>query len=158
MEYDDRVDGGAGSAARFTTAMTYSNGPEGAFISQSLTRMGDSSILSQSNKVDVVNVAQTIVQLNTEDAFIGVDLVLNDDGTATKDSLNTAQSKINQALDNALLTSRGEGPRASKCVWTPSSTDVLNVPEPLVNGVLDLNLNGTVHNINTVVRVRSGGQ
>ena len=39
-----------------------------------------------------------------------------------------------------------------------SGTDVFNVPEPVLTGVLDLNLNGTVHTVNTTVRVRAGGQ
>lgn len=157
VEYDDRVDGAAGSAARFTTLRTWANGPQGAFVSQSLTRASEGSLLSQTHNVAVVNAACTITQLATENV-IGRSLVLNDDGTATTDSLNTIQSEVNAALELGLLQNRGEGPRASKAVYTPSADDILNVPEALLTGILDLNLNGTIHSVTTSVRVRSGGQ
>lgn len=156
-EWDDRVDGGAGSAARFTTFRTYSNGPQGAFITLSLTRAVEGSVLSLTHNAAVVNLACTIVQAATENV-IGRSLELNDDGTATSDSLSTIQREVNAALEIALLQNRGEGKRASKAVWTPSADDVLNVAEPLLTGVLDLNLNGTIHSVATTVRVRSGGQ
>ena len=79
-------------------------------------------------------------------------------GSATFDALNTIQSEVNSALELALLQNRGEGQRASSGVYTPSADDILNVPEPLLTGVLDLNLNGTIHSVRTAVRVRSGGQ
>jgi hypothetical protein len=157
VELDDRVDGGIGSAARFTTLRTWANGPQGAFVTLSLTRGNEGSLLSLTHNVAVVNLACTVTQLNTEN-IIGRNLVLNDDGTATTDSLNTIQSEVNAALELALLQNRGEGPRASKAVWTPSADDILNVPEALLTGVLDLNLSGTVHSVTTTVRVRSGGQ
>jgi hypothetical protein len=157
VEWDDRVDGSAGSAARFTTMRTWANGPQGAFITLSLTREVEGSLLALTHNVAVTNLACTVVQLNTENV-IGRSLVLNDDGTATTDSLNVIQSEVNSALELALLQNRGEGQRASKAVWTPSSDDILNVPEPLLTGVLELNLNGTIHSVNTQVRVISGGQ
>jgi len=158
IEWDDRVDGEAGSAARFTTLRTWANGPRGAFIALSLTRATEGSVLALTNNEAVVNHACTVNQLTTENV-IGRSLVLNDDGTATTDSLSTIKSEVDSALELALLTNqKNEGPRASKAVWTPSGTDVFNVPEPVLTGVLDLNLNGTVHTVNTTVRVRAGGQ
>jgi hypothetical protein len=158
-EWDDRVDGGAGSAARFTTGRTWANGPQGAFVCQSLTRGSDGSLLSKTHNVAVVNLICTIVQLNTEDAAIGVSLVLNDDGTATTDSLSTIQKRVNDALElGVLVNAQGEGQRASKAVWTPDPSVVFNVPEPVMLGTCDTNLNGTVHSVNSSVRLRSGGQ
>jgi hypothetical protein len=157
VEWDDRVDGGAGSAARFTTFRTWANGPQGAFITQSLTRASEGSLLSQTHNVAVVNLGCTVVQATTENV-IGRSPELNDDGTATSDQLKTLETEVNAALELALLQNRGEGRRASKAVWTASTDDILNVPEALLTGVLDLNLNGTIHSVNTQVRVRSGGQ
>lgn len=157
VEWDDRVDGGAGCAARFTTLRTWANGPGGAFVAMSLTRAADASLLSQTHNAAVVNLACMTVQLATENV-VGRSLTLNADGTATREALNTIATEVNAALGLALLTSRGEGPRASSAIWTPSSTDVLNVAEAVLTGVLDLNLNGTIHSVDTRVRVVSGGQ
>ena len=157
VEWDDSVDGGAGCAARFTTLRTWANGPGGAFVAMSLTRAADASLLSQTHNAAVVNLACMTVQLATENV-IGRSLTLNADGTATREALNTIATEVNAALGLALLTSRGEGPRASSATWTPSSTDVLNVAEAVLTGVLDLNLNGTIHSVDTRVRVVSGGQ
>jgi hypothetical protein len=86
-------------------------------------------------------------------------LILNEDGTATSDSLTTIQSEVNSALELALLqNARGEGQRASLAKWTPSGDDILNVAEATLTGVLELVLNGTIHSVDTTVRVRSGGQ
>lgn len=157
VEWDDYVDGGAGSAAGFTTYRTWSNGPEGAFITQSLTRADEDSLLSMTHNVSVVNLACTVNQVATEN-FVGRSLLLNDDGTATTDSLSTLESEVNAALELALLQNRGEGQRASKATWTASTDDILNIPEAELTGTLDLNLNGTIHSVNTTVRLRSGGQ
>lgn len=158
-EWDDRVDGGAGSAARFTTYRTWANGPQGCFITQSLTRGSDGSLLSKTHNVAVVNLISTITQLTTEDAAIGVSLVLNDDGTATSDSLSTIQKRVNDALElGVLVNALGEGQRASKAVWTPDPSTAFNVAEPIMVGTVDCNLNGTVHSVTTSVRIRSGGQ
>jgi hypothetical protein len=156
-EWDDRVDGGAASAARFTSFRTWANGPAGAFLTLSLTRGTEGSLLSLTHNVAVVNLACTVNQLNTENV-VGRSLVLNDDGTATGDSLSTIESEVNAALELALLQNRGEGPRCSKAVWTASKDDILNVPEAELTGVLELNLNGTIHKVSTNVRVISGGQ
>jgi hypothetical protein len=97
------------------------------------------------------------VQIATENV-IGRTLQLNSDGTATKDSLNVIAAEVNSALELNLLTSRGEGPRVSRCVWTPSPDDIYNVPESVMHGTLELVLNGTVHSVDTQVRIRAGGQ
>lgn len=159
VEWDDRVDGEAASAARFTSFRTWANGPRGAFVGLDLTRAGDGDILSNHAKMVVTNLACTIVQEATEDAAIGQDLTLNDDGTATGDSLETIASKVNSALELGLLqNARGEGPRASRAVWSADPDTLFNVPEPILVGTLDLTLNGTVHSVITTVRVRTGGQ
>ncbi len=157
VEWDDFVDGGAGSAARFTTLRSFSN-DDGSFIAQSLTRGDEGSLTSKTHNMAVINLAQQVTQRNTEDAAIGTSLILNDDGTATSDSLATIAKKVNDEEERFLLQdTRGEGPRASKALWTPDPNVVYNVPEPLMLGVLDLNLNGTVHSVLTSVRIRTGG-
>lgn len=157
-EWDERVDGGAACAGRFTAFRTWSNGPAGTYLARDLTRAEDGSIISDGHNADVVNLACATVQAATE-SVIGRVLVLNDDGTATTAALNTIEAQINSALERALLRdNRGEGQRASKAVWTANADDVLNVAEAVLTGVLDLNLNGTIHSVRTTVRVRSGGQ
>lgn len=154
VEYDDRVYGGAASQARFTSYRTWANGPAGAFISQDLTREVDSSLLSLQHNVDVTNLACSTVQLNAELA-IGQVLVLNEDGTATEDSLSTIEQRVNDALSEALLTNaRGQGPRCSAVRWVASREDILNVPGAVLNAVCHLNLNGTIHSVQTPVRVQ----
>jgi hypothetical protein len=151
-EWDDRIDGGAACAARFTSFRTFANGPAGAFVALDLTRANDGSLLSYAHNEAVVNLACTTVHLNTE-RIIGRSLVLNDDGTATSESLAEIQAEVNRALERALLVDAGEGQRASKAVWSPNADDVFNVPEAVMTGVLDLVLNGTVHSVRTTVRV-----
>jgi hypothetical protein len=154
-EWDDRVYGGAGCAARFTTFRSWANGPTGAFIALSLTRETEGSILSKSHNLDVTNEACTVVQLKTENVVGRSDFILNDDGTATEDSLATVTKDVNEELEARLLTNKlGEGQRASKAVWTPATDDDLTADEATLNGVLELILNGTVYHVNTVVRVR----
>lgn len=152
-EYDDRTDGQAASLSRFTSLRTWGNGPGGIFVSNSLTRATEGSLLSLTNNVAVVNLACTVCQLATEN-IVGRSLVLDDEGHATSDSLSTITSEVNTALDLALLQNRGEGQRCSKAVWTPSADDLLNVPEANLTGVLDLVLNGVVHKVTTTVKVR----
>ena len=82
---------------------------------------------------------------------------MNDDGTATTDSLNRIASKVNAALELAVLTNRGEGQRASACVWTPAADDLYNVAEPVMNGTCQVTLNGKVHSVVTIVKINSGG-
>lgn len=155
-EWDDRIDGGAGCANRFTTYRTWANGPRGAFIAMDLTRAVDSSPRLLQNNERVISLACTTVQLNTENV-VGRSLVLDSDGHATQDSLSTIESEVNAALELALLQNRGEGQRASKAVWTASRDDILNIPEATLTGVLTLDLLGTIHTVNTTVRISSGG-
>jgi hypothetical protein len=159
VEWDDRVDGGAGSAARFTTFHTWANGPQGAFICQDLTRALDSSLLSKVNKAHVTNVTCTVVHLNSEDAAIGVDLVLNSDGTATTDSIRTIEAQINAALELELLTDKkGEGQRASSAVCTVDPSVDYRVPEPNMLTTTELLLNGTVHTVTNKIKLSAAGQ
>ena len=156
-EWDDRVDGEAASAARFTALRTWANGPIGSFIALSLTRASEGSLLLHTSNVAVVNLVCTTVQLNTEDAAIGVDLDLNADGTAAPESLATIASQVNNALSQAVLVNKlGEGKRASAAVWTPDADTLFNVAEPTLTGVTDLLLKGIVHSVRTAVVVKTG--
>lgn len=155
-EYDEEVDGGA-LAARFTCFKSWPNGPDGAFIAQSLTRAGDDSILSMTHNLAVVNLACTTAQTATENA-VGESLILNDDGTGSDESLGLIEGRVNKALQIALLQSNSsEGPRASSAVWTARRDDILNVPNARLHGVLALNLRGTIVHVDTDVVVQSGG-
>lgn len=158
VEWDDRVDGKAGVAARFTCHRTWANGPVGTFVALSLTRANEGSLLAHTSKEAVTNLVCSTVQVNSENAAIGVDLILNDDGTATSDSLAQVAARINRELSSAVLTdARGEGPRASKALCTIDPSTLFNVPEPTMLTVTDLNLNGTVHSVRNSVRVRTNG-
>lgn len=156
VEWDERVDGPAGVAARFTTLRTYSNQTLGAFVALSQTRAGDGQISSLTHNMAVINEACTVAQSATEDV-IGRSLTLNSDGTATKDSLAVIAASVNARLQLALLAAGPEGPRASQAVWVPSPTDVYNVPEPVTHATLTLELNGTVFTVDTAVRVLTNG-
>jgi hypothetical protein len=112
--------------------------------------------LGDTHNEAVVNLACTTVQINSENAAIGQSLILNSDGTATKDSLSLIEARVNAALEFQLLTNRGEGPRASLAVWSIDPNTLFNVAEPLMLGTLNLLLNGTVHSVRTAVRVLSG--
>jgi len=155
IEWDDDAYGGAGSAARFTTLRTWGNGPEGAFVGLDLTRAREGSILADTCNADVVNLIQTIVQRNTEDAAIGESLILNDDGTATAESLNSIAKKVNDALEDGVLANKqNEGPRASAALWTPNPNDKYNIPEPIMTGVTECTLRGVVHGVDSITKVR----
>lgn len=155
VEYDERSVGGA-LAARFTCFRTWANGPNGAFIALSLTRDTEGSPLSLTHNMAVVDVAQTVCQAATENA-IGQVLVLKSDGTGTPDSLNKIAEMVNSQLQRALLQDKGEGALVSSARWTPATTDVLNVPNATLHGVLAVNLNGTLINIDTSIQVQTGG-
>jgi hypothetical protein len=157
-EWDDRVDGEAACAARFTAFRTFANGPSGAYVAQSLTRASDSSLLSHTHHVAVVDLAENVVQASTEDACIGANILLEDDGTATRASLSLIEDRVNTAIRRALLDPGKEGPRASNAYWAADTTVIFNVPEPELLGTLTIVLNGTVHSVATTIRVASGGQ
>jgi hypothetical protein len=157
VEWDDRVDGGAACAARFTSLRTWSNGPAGAFVTMALTRASEGSLLGLTHNMAVVNLVCTTVQLNTEDAAIGVSLILEADGKATADSLAKIKKQVDNALHQAVLVNKlGEGPRASLCSWTPDADVLFNVPTPIMTGTCTLLLNGTVHSVATSVLVQTG--
>ncbi len=102
----------------------------------------------------MTNLACTVVQSATEDAAIGVDLLLNPDGTATGGSLKTIETKVNSQLAQALLqNNQGEGQRCSSAVWTADPSTIFNVPEAALVGVLVLELNGVIHKVTTTVAV-----
>ncbi len=153
-EYDERVNGGA-LAGRFTCARTWSNGPNGSFIARSLTRDSEGAVLSQAHNREVANLACSVVQAATEN-IIGKTLVLNDDGTATTAALQVIEEAINTDLAEALMREHvpGDGQRASKAVWRASTDDVLSGPDATLTGVLDLQVNGTIVNVDTLVKVR----
>ena len=96
------------------------------------------------------------MQFATENA-IGRSVPLNADGTATASFLKVLAAEVNAALELEILQSRGEGPRASSCVWTPNSADIYNVPEPTTNGTVRLVLNGITHSFATRVQVIANG-
>jgi hypothetical protein len=152
VEHNDDP-GGLALAARFTCFRTWPNGPAGTFIAQSLTRAGDDAALSLTHNMAVANVACSVTQRETENA-VGQSLILNDDGTATAEALGQIRERVQTALQNALLSDvKGEGPRASSATWTPASDDDLSGPNATLNGVLALNLRGTIVHINTQVQV-----
>lgn len=157
VEWDDRVDGGAACAARFTSFRTWSN-EGGAYIALSLTRASDASLLVHMHNANVVNLAENVCQASTENAAVGYVGQLNADGTMTAEALSTVRAQVESDLENALLQNRGEGARVSSVKWTPSATDVYNVAEPVMTGVLEILLNGTVHSVDTRAVIKSGGQ
>jgi hypothetical protein len=153
VEWDDRADGGAASANRFTSLRTYGNGPEGAYIALSLTRDTDGSILGLTHNMAVTNLACSVNQAVTENV-IGRSLVLNPDGTATSAALGTIQSEVENELEAEMLAdNEGEGQRASIAKWQPSTKDILNVEEAELTGTLTLELDGTIFKVATAVAV-----
>jgi len=157
-EHDERVSGGL-LDARFTCARTWGNGPNGAFIAQSLTRAVDGSILGMTHNVAIASLAQTVCQRATEN-FAGQVLVLNRPDvngkrTATVASLAVLEAKVNsELLRNLLSDVGGEGQRASVAKWTAATDDDLGVANATLHGTLDLQLNGTIVHIATTVEVR----
>lgn len=158
VEHDEYRSGGA-LAYRFTCLRSYPNGPLGAYVALDLTRDTDNAFLSRMQNKEVTNEALRIVQRETENA-IGTVLVLNTNGTATADSLQQLQERVNSALQDGLLQlncpgapKAGEGPRASSAVWIANTTDNLSNPGATLNGNLALLLNGTLENIATAVNV-----
>lgn len=148
IEYDDEVDGGAASAAGFTSLKTYADNRRAAFVSQSLTRAGDGKRESLTHNMYVINEALNVVR-EASQRLIGRVVAVNDDGTATTDELAQIASVVNGPLQSNLLSTGPEGPRASGAVWVPDPNVLYNIPEPLLTGVLTLNLNGTIHSIAT---------
>lgn len=153
-EFDERVDGGA-LAARFTCFCTLDNGPAGTFICRSLTRASDGNVLSNQASMNVANLAQSVLQKAA--MIAGRNLVLNTDGTMTTETRKKIEKKFNAALANEITVDKGEGQRASYCVVTLATNDIMNVAEPLLHGTMDLICNGLLHTIVITTRVLSGG-
>ena len=156
-EHDERTDGGL-LDARFTCLRTWGNGPDGAFVAQSLTREVDGEILGMTHNVAIASLAQTICQRVTEN-FAGQVLVLNlpdadNKRTAKVSSLAVLEAKVNSELQRNLLSNvGGEGQRASAAKWTAATDDDLGVADATLHGTLDLELNGTLVHIDTTVAV-----
>jgi len=150
-EHDERVDGGA-LAARFSCLTTWSNGPNGAFVSQSLTRADQNTVLSMTHAMAVANIACSVTQAETE-LTIGKNLILKADGKAEQTSLDRIKAKVDSALERALLRDFEDGPRASNAYYTPSSDDDFSGPTPKLTGVVTLLLLGTIVEVETEVRV-----
>lgn len=155
VEHDERIDSGA-LAAGFTCMRSWSNGPNGAFMAQSLTRAATNSLLSRTHNMAVANVACRINQTETENG-VGQNFQLNDDGTGMDASLSKLEGRVNSALASALLTAGTEGPRASRASWAANRGDVLNEVDATLTGVLTLLVNGTLEHINTTVRIQTAG-
>jgi hypothetical protein len=155
-EHDERIDGGL-LAAQFTCARTWNN-KRGAFVAMSLTRADEGSLLSRTHNMHVANVACTTVQSATQNE-IGQVLELGSTGLATEASLVLLESRVNAEVEVALRQDiRGEGPRASPgTVWAANRDDVLNVVGATLNGVLTLELNGTIEHIATRIAVPQAG-
>lgn len=158
VEHDERVDGGL-LAANITCARTLNNEP-GVFGALSLTRADPASLLSRTHNMYVANVACTAVQRATQREE-GQSLTLiqtgANKGKATEASLVKLEKRVNQGVALALRDTRGEGDRATGADWVASRSDVLNIPGATVTGILTLDLNGTIEQMNTTVRVPSGG-
>ncbi|MCL2777721.1 MAG: hypothetical protein FWD73_06925 [Polyangiaceae bacterium] len=152
-EYDDDNVGGA-LAARFTCARTWGNGPIGAFIAMDLTRADEATALAYVHNMNVANVCCTVVQTETEN-IIGKTPVLDSDGHPIATEIAKLELGVNTDLEQTLLTEfvKGEGPRASYARWTESPDDVLNVPDAAITGIAELQVNGTVVHVNTLVAV-----
>lgn len=153
IEWDDHVDGGAGSANRITTHRSWPNGPAGVFIAQSLTRAEDGDALSYLHNAAVANVVCTVVQAVTEN-FAGRTPETDADGAAKAFELSLLEGEVNDELRKTVLRSFGEGPRASACVWVATRGEDIRSPGSVLTGVATLDLNGTIHTVNTTVLVR----
>jgi hypothetical protein len=154
-DWDDRVDGEAGSAARFTTFRSWANGSRGTYLAVDCTRATEGQLRVHVANTNVVNLVQAICQVEGENV-VGATLELNDDLTATETSLRAfAEDPINARLERELLTNlRGEGKRASAVRWTASREDKYNQAENTMHGTASVTLGGIVFNVDTSVVIR----
>ena len=152
-EFDEYVNSG-GLAGRFTCARTWGNGPNGAFIAVDLTRDSEGSILALTHNMAVANVMCSVIQSATE-RFIGRTPRKDSDGRMFAADRSSLEEEVNSDLQAALLREivPGEGPRASLAKWTASADDDLSVPDATITGVGQLEVNGTIFHVNTVVKV-----
>ncbi len=155
VEHDDRVAGGALTAGRFT-CLTSSGSGGGVFVTLDLTRAGDGQLESLHSNMNVLDVLYTTVQ-NAGEQLLGRNVILNDDGTATSDSIEIFESEVNNAIGQALLADvKGEGPRCSGCIWRADPATLYNVAEPTMVGTADITLNGKIHSVRTTIAVNTG--
>lgn len=152
-EFDEYVTGG-GLAGRFTVARSWSNGPNGAFIAADLTRDSEGSLLSLTHNMAVANVFCAVVQSMTE-RFVGRTPRKTSEGFLFPADRAALEEEVNSELQNALMREfvPGEGPRASSVKWTASPDDDLSVPDATITGDGQLEVNGTIFHVNTVVKV-----
>ncbi len=154
-EFDDEAHGG-GSSGRFTSFRSW-DGEDPSYISLSLTRADENSLLSRTHNMHVANVMCSTIQAEGK-LSIGKNLVLNPDGTATEAALGRIESAVNTAIALNLLSSGKEGPRASPGTrWVATRGDVLNIPGAHLRGKGTLNLNGTIEHFDTEILVPTGG-
>ena len=152
-EFDEYVTGG-GLAGRFTVARSWSNGPNGAFIAADLTRETEGSLLSLTHNMAVANIFCGVVQSMTE-RFVGRTPRKTSDGYLFPADRAALEEEVNSELQNNLMREfvPGEGPRASAVKWTASPDDDLSVPDATITGDGQLEVNGTIFHVNTVVKV-----
>jgi hypothetical protein len=153
-DYDNRVHGTpyAGAlAGRFVSFSSLSNSP-GEFIAKDVTRSNPEDVLFLTNNVHVVNLACTIVNVESV-RILGQTLVLDSDGTATKETIITIESVINSALHRAMLPGGNEN-HCSSVQWIMKRGDDLRGPAAIVRGILSLGLAGTISHVDTKVEVQ----
>lgn len=150
VEHDSRTTQSL-EARGFGTLTSYV-GEEGAFCGNPSTFGPQGSALSILPWRGVASVACDVIQIVTEN-FIGDSPDLNADGTLTAEELDRYTGIVTSQLSAELLTSKQEGPRASSITWTPSSTDILNVPNATMNGEAELVTLGLINTVNTTVFV-----
>jgi hypothetical protein len=76
------------------------------------------------------------------------------DGTITNAAGRVIEKKVNDDLTQAIADQGlGDGPRASRAVFTLSRTDDLSVVPATATYVVQLDLNGTIHTINGEIQV-----
>lgn len=152
-EHDERVDTGA-LFGRFTSFTTLANGDSGMYITKDVTRGNDDSVFFLTNNVAVVDEGCSVCNAATV-RILGQSMILNNDGTASPETIADVESGVNSALYRSLMKERvpGRGARASSVRWTMSPADDLRGPGAVVNGIMELNLRGTVSQIRTKVQV-----
>lgn len=153
VEYDDRVHGGTASLNKFTSFRSWPNKSAGCFISQDLTRDVDGALLQHVANVATVNKCCTACQSATEDE-VGQRVEVDDDGKGTPDALSAVKGRVDGKIDRVVLVNAGEGLPVSGVSWTPDPESILSGTEPVLRGTLDILLNGLIHSVETIAKVR----
>lgn len=144
VEHDERVNTGA-LAAGFTCLRTWAEKPAGSvYVARSVTRAAVGTVLAATENMYVACLAQNVAQETAVDV-IGSNLVLNDDGTATSESLASITDKIDSAEKrNLLANKKGEGARASNVTVTLNTGEDLTPDDAVLSGVVDVKVNGKI--------------